>query len=153
MALSALTLSESITIAETINSYSRLFKGIKNDPIYIDEDDHEYSVLPRTSPNLGFAVCPIQITTKFGTYIKERFGNRQDVMSYLNTQKELAKENKIKFEIQWCLRIQKEKGFFKTKYFIQSNLAPQFGTSLQTLGEYEGNRPEDPVHNMFIEMR
>ena len=153
MALATLTLSESLSIAETINSYSRLFKGIKNDPIYIDEDDHQYSVLPNTIPNLGFAVCPIEITTKFETYIKERFGYREDIMSHLKTEKELAKENKSKFRIDWYLRIQKEKGFFKTKYFIQSNLACQFGTRLQTLGEYEGNKPEEPVHNMFLDMR
>ena len=153
MGLAFLTLSESLIIAETINSYSRLFKGIKNDPIVINKDNHEYSVLPNTIPNLGFAVCPIAVTTKFETYLKERFGNRPDLMSYLRTEKELAKEKKFKFEINWYLRIQKEKGFFKTKYLIQSNLTSQFSTRLLTLGEYEGNKPEEPVHSMFLDMR
>lgn len=155
MGLSFLTLSESLIIAETINSYSSLFQGIKNNPIYIDEDDHQNSVLPNTSPNLGFAVLPIEVNKKFETYLKERFGHRPDVISHLKTEKELSKEKKFKFDIKWCwcLRIQKEKGFFKTKYFIQSNLTSQFGTRLLTLGEYEGNKPEEPVHNMFLDMR
>ena len=153
MRLAFLTFSESLIIAKTINSYSRLFVGIKNDPIVINEDNHEYSVLPNTIPNLGFAVLPIQVNKKFETYLKERFGHRPDVMSYLKTQKELSKEKKFKFEIEWYLRIQKEKGFFKTKYRIQSNIDCQIGTRIQTLGEYEGNKPEEPVHNMFIDMR
>ena len=71
MRLAFLTFSESLIIAKTINSYSRLFVGIKNDPIVINEDNHKYSVLPNTIPNLGFAVLPIQVNKKFETYLNK----------------------------------------------------------------------------------
>ena len=155
MGFKVLTITESVMIADTINSFSELNKGMDNTPIYIDRENpvSTWSCIPRTNLNLGFAVLHMPTNKKFELLLKECFGSRSDVMTYLKTHKELAKENKEKFQIDWSLRIWKEKTFFKTKYTIQSKVSSNYGNSFVSLGIYEGNKPDIPVVDMFLEMR
>ena len=152
MALKVLDRSETLEIAKTINSYSTFLPWMTDEPYILDDIEPRYDYLPSTSLTLGFAVIPMMVESDFISHLKQKYGADASVMSFINTQASLAEEKGYDLQIDWTLRFFKEKKLFKTIYAIQSNLMPGIGNTGITLGNYEGRKPADPIHQMFSEL-
>ena len=153
MSLVTLSIQEQIELCNTINTYSTIYSWMVPEP-FVTDDSHFLQYLPQTSIITGYAVVPIMIESEkvFITHLKQKFGGNANIMSFLNTQTSLAKEQGDEFKIDWVLRVYKEKKLFGKSFKIHSNIMPNFGNTGITLGLYQGKSLSSLIHDLFLDM-